>query len=188
MVLAVLVAVLFVTRERWLVALGEYLVESNPPVSADVAVVLGGGASGDRILTACRLAAEGLTTKILVSGPQGPYGTNEADLEIAFAVKHGCSPKVLVPARHKAHSTYEEAESLLPLIRGMNAKKVLLITSNYHTRRAARVFRAQGPDLRIVAVAAPDEFFRPDAWWKNREARKIVYMEWSKTIAEWLGI
>jgi hypothetical protein len=37
-------------------------------------------------------------------------------------------------------------------------------------------------------VAAPDQFFRPDSWWRNREAQKTVFFEWSKTVATALGI
>ena len=37
-------------------------------------------------------------------------------------------------------------------------------------------------------IAAPDEFFRADSWWHNREGRKTIYMEWSKTVASFLGM
>jgi hypothetical protein len=41
------------------------------------------------------------------------------------------------------------------------------------------------PDLEIFMVASPDEFFTPDRWWRNREARKVFLLEWTKTITEW---
>jgi hypothetical protein len=37
-------------------------------------------------------------------------------------------------------------------------------------------------------VAAPDEFFRPDSWWRSRQAQKTVFAEWCKTIASAFGI
>jgi hypothetical protein len=37
-------------------------------------------------------------------------------------------------------------------------------------------------------IAARDEFFDPDNWWHNREARKVFVLEWLKTIASWFGI
>jgi hypothetical protein len=37
-------------------------------------------------------------------------------------------------------------------------------------------------------IAAPDEHFRPDSWWRDREAQKIFYLEWSKTVASLLGM
>ena len=59
-------------------------------------------------------------------------------------------------------------------------------------RRKERTFAALerrtpgSPALRVVA--APDEFFRADSWWRNRQGRKIAFMEWAKTFAAALGI
>jgi uncharacterized SAM-binding protein YcdF (DUF218 family) len=67
----------------------------------------------------------------------------------------------------------------------MGVKRVILVTSNYHTRRAGSIFRRAAPDLEFYVVASPDEFFNPDSWWKNREASKTFIFEWMKTVAEW---
>jgi hypothetical protein len=37
-------------------------------------------------------------------------------------------------------------------------------------------------------VAAPDEYFRADGWWRSREASKIFLIEWMKTFANVLGM
>jgi hypothetical protein len=37
-------------------------------------------------------------------------------------------------------------------------------------------------------VAAPDQYFSPDGWWKSREGRKIFLVEWEKTFATWVGL
>jgi uncharacterized SAM-binding protein YcdF (DUF218 family) len=93
-----------------------------------------------------------------------------------------------IPVPHHALSTQEEARVLVPELRKLGAHSFLLVTSDYHTRRAGRYFRqlADGLDMRVVA--APDEFFRWNSWWRNREARKIVYLEWSKTVASVFGM
>jgi uncharacterized SAM-binding protein YcdF (DUF218 family) len=67
----------------------------------------------------------------------------------------------------------------------MGVKRVLLVTSNYHTRRAGWIFRRAAPEMEIFVVAAPDEYFRPEDWWKSREAEKTFAFEWMKTVAEW---
>jgi hypothetical protein len=36
-------------------------------------------------------------------------------------------------------------------------------------------------------VAAPDEYFRSDRWWKERESRKYLLFEWTKTLAHLAG-
>jgi hypothetical protein len=41
-------------------------------------------------------------------------------------------------------------------------------------------------DMRVIA--APDEFYRWDSWWRIREAQKIFFLEWSKTVSSYLGM
>ena len=71
---------------------------------------------------------------------------------------------------------------------GMRSISVLLVTSDFHTRRSARIFRGKAPGLRFTVIAAPGPEFTADAWWRNRQGRKIAFNEWAKTIAEWFGI
>jgi hypothetical protein len=89
-------------------------------------------------------------------------------------------------------NTRDEARALLEDMRRRSVRTFLLVTSNYHTARSRRIFLAAeramggGPEMRVVA--APDEFFKADSWWQNREGRKIFLMEWLKTITGPLGI
>ena len=93
---------------------------------------------------------------------------------------------------HEAPSTRAEAVVLLNEMRKRNIRSFLLVTSNYHTARARRIFlntereMGGGPDLRVVASS--DHYFSPDSWWRTREALKIEVMEWSKTVANVFGI
>jgi uncharacterized SAM-binding protein YcdF (DUF218 family) len=70
----------------------------------------------------------------------------------------------------------------------MGVHRYLLVTSDYHTGRAGRIFRARSAGLEVHVVAAPDEYFDPDAWWRNREARKTFLIEWQKTLATFVGM
>jgi uncharacterized SAM-binding protein YcdF (DUF218 family) len=187
-VVFLLLLIAFFLRDPILRTFGEYLVRSEPPARADLILVLAGDGFGRRILTGAELAKEGYAPKILVSGPSGAYGNYECDLAIPFAVKAGYRESYFVHAEHDGRSTQSEAEILIPRIRAMGAHKVLLVTSNYHTRRAGYLFRRAAPDLEFVVVSAPDEFFSPDDWWRHRDAEKIFLMEWQKTVATWIGL
>jgi uncharacterized SAM-binding protein YcdF (DUF218 family) len=169
-------------------ALGSYLVQADAPQKADAALVLAGDGWGHRILTAAQLARDGYVKKVLVSGPDGAYGNHECDLAIPFAVKHGYPVSYFVHMEIQALSTESEAQALLPEIRKKGYKRLLVVTSNYHTRRAARIYRGLAPDMTITVVAAPDEYFTPDGWWHNRQAEKTFLLEWEKTLANWLGM
>jgi uncharacterized SAM-binding protein YcdF (DUF218 family) len=117
------------------------------------------------------------------------YGVNEAVLAIQFARTRGFPPEYFQAVPIRAMSTLDEARAFAPELRRRNVRSVLLVTSNYHTRRAAEIFRrVVGGDVRFTAVAATDEYFDPDVWWHNREGQKTVFYELSKTFAGWVGL
>lgn len=183
-----LVVIVAIFHSQILAALGGYLVHEDPPQKADAALVLAGDGWGDRILTAAQLVRDGYTPKVLVSGPDGVYGLRESDLAIPFAVKHGYPESYFVPINHSGRSTRAEAVALMPEIRRQGIRRLVVVTSNFHTRRAGRIFRGLAPDLTILVVGAPDRNYTPGGWWHNREGQKIFVTEWEKTIANWFGI
>jgi uncharacterized SAM-binding protein YcdF (DUF218 family) len=185
LILAVAVVLLLLFHAAILAALGNYLVKAGPPQKADIIVVLAGDGFGHRILTAGDLIKQGYASKALISGPNGNYGNYECDLAIPFAVKAGDPESEFLHLEHRGRSTAEEAQVVVKKLREMGVKRVILVTSNYHTRRAGSIFRRAAPDLEFYVVASPDEFFNPDSWWKNREASKTFIFEWMKTVAEW---
>jgi uncharacterized SAM-binding protein YcdF (DUF218 family) len=183
--LVVAVLLLLVFHNTVLAALGNFLVKSGPPQKADVIVVLAGDGFGRRILKAGDLVKEGWAPRALISGPNGNYGYYECDMAIPFAVKAGYPESSFVHLEHHGRSTEEEARAVVERLRAMNVKRLILVTSNFHTRRAGKIFHRTAPDLDIFVVSAPDEFFKPDSWWQDREARKTFLFEWMKTVAEW---
>jgi uncharacterized SAM-binding protein YcdF (DUF218 family) len=187
-VIALLAATLFFARRVWLRALGEALVSAEGPKPADAVLVLAGDYLGDRILKGAELVRSGFAPRAVISGPAGYYGHYECDLAIPFAVARGYPAEYFVRAPNRAHSTVEEAEAVLPLLRKMGVRSYLLVTSNFHTRRAGRVFRARGPDLEVRVVAAPHRDFAPDTWWFTREGCKYFLIEWQKTLATAAGL
>jgi uncharacterized SAM-binding protein YcdF (DUF218 family) len=186
-VLAVVVLAL-IFHNAVLAALGAYLVKAGPPEKADIALVLAGDGEGNRILKAAQLARQGYVSKVLVSGPSGIYGHYECDLAIPFAVKAGYPESYFVHLENDARSTQEEARDAIVRLRQLGVHSVLLVTSDYHTRRAGKIFRSAAPDLRFIVVAAPDVSFTPDGWWHNRQGEKIAFNEWLKTVTEPFGI
>jgi len=184
---AVLLAAL--NHKSILTAAGNYLVETSRPEKADAVLVLAGDYRGSRITRAAELVKAGYAPVALVSGPTEMYGVNEATLAIQYIVARGAPSNYFEPIHIRALSTFEEARAFDPELRKRNIHTLILVTSNYHTRRAAETFRrALGKDIRIVPIAAEDSYFRPDSWWHNREGQKTVFYEYSKTIATWLGM
>jgi uncharacterized SAM-binding protein YcdF (DUF218 family) len=186
--LAVAAITVYLTRDPLLGSLGSYLVQADPPVKADVALVLAGDGRGERILKAAQLAREGFVPKVLVSGPDGNYALHECDLAIPFAVKAGYPESYFVHFENDARNTREEARLAAAAIRKMGAHRVLVVTSDFHTRRAARMYRSAAPDLEISVVAAQDKYFSAGGWWHHREGQKTFLYEWMKTVASWVNL
>ena len=185
-VACVLLVVIFHTAI--LGALGAYLVSASPPEKADIVVVLAGDSSGNRILKAAELVRAGYAPRVLVSGPAGTYGFYESDLAIPFAEKAGYPASYFLAFPNHSLSTRDEGEVILPELRRLGVHTFLLVTSDFHTHRAGGIYRALTTDPRCVVVAAPDQYFTPGGWWKNREARKTFLFEWMKTVASWFKI
>ena len=185
---AVLVLLLLLTHNIWLGWMGEWLVRSETPSHADVIVVLAGDPSGHRILRAAQLVKQGYSSTVLVSGPGGAYDLHECDLAIPFVVRRGYPASWFLPVPHSAHSTEEEGKALLLVLQKLRAHTVLVVTSDYHTRRAWRTLRAQWPGVDVHMIACDDEFFSPSGWWHTREGRKTFLLEWTKTFAATVGM
>ncbi len=186
LVFAALAAAVVATSAFSLPLIGTTLENSGPPKKADIAVVLGGDRFGNRVLKGAELARSGYVPKVWVSGPSGFYGLYECDLAIAFAVKHGFPESMFICGRNETRSTQGEAAVIVPELRRLGAKSFILVTSDYHTRRAGRLFRRAASDLEMHVVAAPDREFQLDRWWQSREGRKAILLEWGKTVAFWL--
>ena len=116
------------------------------------------------------------------------YGYREAELAIGFAVRHGYSPELFVPEQWFANSTVDEAKRAVPDFRRMDAHKILLVTTNWHSARAGRVFRRTAPDLKFYIVGIDDHDWHHGDWWVEREGRKRFGLEAIKTIADFLRI
>ncbi len=175
----------------WLPRLGGFLIRDDGPAKADIAVVLAGDQWGNRILKGAEMVREGYVPNVLVSGPPF-YGMHECDAAIEFAVQKGYPREYFIPAPNEALSTREEAHAILDVLRRRTVRSFLLVTSDYHTARSGRIYRAAeeemggGPEFRVVA--AHDRYFRRDGWWRSREGLKTAFFEWSKTIATAMGM
>ncbi len=149
--------------------------------------MLGGDDFGMRIIKAAQLAQSGYTPYVIVSGPQNLSGY-ECDVTIECARRQGYPASLFRPLPIPSDSTRDETAFIGRYLKTSNIHKILLVTSNYHTRRSARLMRSQNPWLQVVVVAAPDRFFTPNGWWKSRNGLKTFFFEASKTVATWVGI
>jgi uncharacterized SAM-binding protein YcdF (DUF218 family) len=174
-------AILWLERRAVMVALGNYLVYNQAAQPADLVLVLGGNFYGPRVLKGADLVAEGYAPVALFSGP--PYqGHPQGEVAIAFLARQGYATRGLESFATNAESTIEEANALCPELRRRHAKRVLLVTSSYHSRRSAVVFRLFCPGVDFISVPSSDPEYRPSIWWMDPGSHRLFYSEWEKIL------
>ncbi len=173
---------------------GDILVHTDPlPHHADVAVVLNGSAPGVRARTqgAVRLLEQGVVDYVMASVPPTTYwGESVPEVAHHYFAEH-FGPQVadrVVFCVANTHSTIQEAGALRECLESRGWRNVIVVTSNYHTRRAGRIWRAAlahaSPPFKIDMDGVADGSFQPRGWWRQREYVKTWLLEISKLIWE----
>jgi uncharacterized SAM-binding protein YcdF (DUF218 family) len=153
-----------------------FLCVDNGPVKADVIVVLGGG-SHERPERAAELFKEHAAPRIIISG-LGDYEINRRRL-IAAGV-----PANAIELETQSRTTRENAQFTVKLLREQKQKRVILVTSWYHSRRAVACFRHYAPEIRFYS--RPSYFASARADWSHNRIGPRVRLEYAKLVGYWV--
>lgn len=165
--------------------LGHSLIAEDALHPADAILVLGGETrQGDRVAHAVKLYQRGLAPLLVFSGTPMGFRTHEAEVMKRHAEYLGVPSDRIVMVKHDSESTREEAGVVVPVLQRKGLREVIIVTSNYHTGRAKRIFQKMagqaGP--RFLASAVDDGYFNPDGWWMHRKDAKTFVYESIKTV------
>jgi uncharacterized SAM-binding protein YcdF (DUF218 family) len=170
-------------------ACGASFLRVSNPQRSDVIVVLGGGLDDTRYDRAVELMHAGYAPRILLDTEAfgKKFGQTMADLAQEFLDRTHAQNTTVCPVRHD--STYGEVEDVAGCLAPLKVSSALIVTSDYHTRRAYSIFTHRLPQYRW-SVAASYAPFRPeesermagDDWWKNRRWAKTILEEWEKLL------
>jgi uncharacterized SAM-binding protein YcdF (DUF218 family) len=102
-------------------------------------------------------------------------------------IERGVPKDRIIRFPHDSDNTREEALALRSLSTEKNWHSVIVVTSNYHTRRARYIFQRVFPESVAVRVAsARDGKFDPEHWWENRKSLKEFVRELAAmVVATW---
>ncbi|MGB0036979.1 MAG: YdcF family protein [Candidatus Acidiferrales bacterium] len=177
--LAVVLVLLYLVRYPILRLAGNFWVVDEAPKASDAIIILGDdNYYADRAARAADLFKSSMAPRIVASGPfLRPYASIPELIQHDLADR-GVAASAIVRFPHRADNTLEEARALSQLISSHGWKRVLVVTSNFHTRRARyileRAFPA-GTELRIIS--ARDTDYDPDNWWRTRRGQKLFFHE-----------
>jgi uncharacterized SAM-binding protein YcdF (DUF218 family) len=172
-------AVLYLARVPLLRLAGEFWVVDEPPETSDVIVVLSGdNYDAERAARAASLFKSGMAPRVVATGRALRSYATTTDLMKRDLIEHGVPETAIVPFTHKADDTRDEAAVVSEFVTSHGWKKILLVTSNYHTRRSQYIYEHTLPSNdQLLTVAAPDSDYDPNYWWKTRTGVKIFFHE-----------
>jgi uncharacterized SAM-binding protein YcdF (DUF218 family) len=179
LLLALLAAAVYVVRHPLLRIAGAWWVVGDRPERADAILVLGDDDfAADRASRAAELFRDGMAPVVVASGRLlRPYAGISELMERDLQTR-GVLASAILRFPQRAANTREEAAALRDLVASRGWRRVLVVTSNYHTRRARYIFRRIFPEqVDVLVVAAHDSDYDPDHWWESRQGRKLFFLE-----------
>ena len=159
---------------------GRFLVVDAPRKS-DVIVVLA-GETDHRLERGVQLLDEEFAPRLLLDVPAEDriYGSSLTDLAQKYVDGLPQGSRIAICPIH-AQSTRGETQDVSRCLGGTSGKRILLVTSDFHTRRALSIFSQVAPADYSVS-AAPDRREFGVRWWQHRQWAKTNLQEWAKLI------
>ena len=144
---------------------------------ADAIVAVSGGDTPARTAEAIRLYQEGWADTLIFSGAaRDASGPSNAEAMKKQALRSGVPERAIVTEEF-SRTTAENAKNTSQFIAEQGLRKVILVTSAYHQRRASLEFGARlGPDVIIMNHPVATDKQWPGFWW------------WTTTRGWWLAI
>src|SRR6266478_5008768 len=168
--------------------IAESWIVEDPLNKADALIVLSDdNFYADRATRAAELFREGKAPIVVASGRRLRPMAGIAELMEHDLVERGIPKDKIVRLAHDADSTREEAEALTKLATQRKWHSVIVVTSNYQTRRARYIFHRVFPQgIEVHVASARNGDFDPQHWWEKRKSIKELTHEFAgMVVAIW---
>ena len=185
--LVVLLGGIYLARHPLLRFIGEGLVVEDPLEKSDAIIVLSDdNFYADRATRAAELFRQDLAPVVVASGIRLRPNAGIAELMTHDLIERGVPKEHVLPFPQDADSTREEAEALRKLVQEKRWKNVIVVTSNYHTRRAKYILtRVFGGGVVVRFASARDGDFDPAHWYEHRRSVRRFAHEVAGYFAAW---
>jgi len=150
--------------------------------AVDAVVAVSGGDTGARTRQAIDLYKNGWANKLIFSGAaQDKTGPSNAAAMKSIAVEAGIPDEDIMLDEY-SETTKQNAENSQTIFSQLNVKKVILVTSGYHQRRAGLEFSKRNSGVKIINHPTSSDkdwsiwwWLTPKGWWlAMSETVKII--------------
>jgi hypothetical protein len=168
---------------------GSFLVVDAPRPS-DVILVLA-GETDRRPERALELLAQGYGRRVVLDVPTNAKLYEFTQIQLAQKYVQDLPQRALVSVCPiDGFSTKDESKDAEKCLAREGAKSVLIVTSDFHTRRALNIYRREVPGHEYSIAAARDGEQFGARWWTHRQWAKTFLDEWLRllwweTVDQW---
>jgi len=154
----------------------------DAPQPADLILVLA-GETDRRPARALELLHQGLGKRVLIDVPADVKIYDTLQLDVAEKYVRGLSESASVRiCPIVGLSTREETQDVEKCLTPEDGSRILIVTSDFHTRRALSIFRHQLRNKTFSVAAAHQSTEFGTRWWTHRQWAKTFAGEWTKVI------
>jgi hypothetical protein len=154
----------------------------DAPERSDVIVVLA-GETDRRPARGLQLLDEGYARRVFLDVPAGVeiFGFEEQQLATKYAQDRPEAASVRV-CPISGLSTRDESHDAAKCLTEVEGTRVLIVTSDFHTRRALSIFRHEVHGKTFSVAAAHDDRQFGTRWWMHRQWAKTCLDEWLRLL------
>ncbi len=158
---------------------GKFLVVDAPQPS-DVILVLA-GETDYRPARALELLNQGYGRRIVIDVPAASTIYEFTQLDLAAKYIHDLPQGAAMSVCPiDGLSTRDESHDAEKCLARESGTRILIVTSDFHTRRALSIFRHEIRGKSFSVAAAHDEAEFGTRWWSHREWAKTCLYEWMR--------
>lgn len=188
--LVVSLVLLFIFRAPLLTAYARFFTVNTARPGADAMVVLAGSMK-NRLTATVHAVHAGYAKKVLITDvrletelyPEIIKGwTFIADTIFSLEkIEHVLVPSLKGPVGKGATSTFDEAYDIAEYCRVNNLKRIIILTDDFHTRRARycfrKVFRKMKVETEIETMGCSNAVFNEKNWWTTEDGLQQYVLE-----------
>ncbi len=174
-------ALLFVLLVTFGANAGRMLVVDDPQ-PADVIVVLA-GETDHRPARGLELLGQGRAPRMLLDVPSAARIYTFTQVELAEKYIQGLpDPESIRVCPIEGLSTRDESHNVEKCLAREQGTRILIVTSEFHTRRSLSIFRHEIPGKSFSVAAAYNDTQFGTRWWTHREWAKTCLDEWLRLL------